>query len=143
MIKQQIITYLKVAGALVMALVLSFALTSHLFVDYSPQVRPRLVEYLKLKVTDTVASIKGMFGQYDETEYADKLDPTIEELQNRTVQQAPGIRATQYQNATYTEVDLETVELKEVEVTLKNGNTVKVKIPAHVNELPPLELLEQ
>lgn len=66
--------------------------------------------------------------------------PSLDSLQLRLKQVAPGIRASEIKNISYTSYSLEKVDWKKVTYTFDNGNVKTITIPKNI-EPPSLEVM--
>lgn len=136
--KERIITYLKLVAGMVLSFFISTFLVQHVFSNYSPTVRKNLPQYIGIRTTLAINSVRALFPGSKPT----IKQPTLADLQNIATQIAPGVKASEIENHSYTEIDEDEIEFKTVEVELSNGTKVKVKIPKHEKDPPPIELIE-
>lgn len=118
----------------------SYLLVKDVFIGYSPQIRPNLPQYAYLRITDTVDSARIAFFGPKRSDLAGT--PNRKELASRLSQTAPGIRGSQYKNASYNIYDLNDVEWKVVGYTFSDGSRVRVRFPRNENVNISVDALE-
>jgi hypothetical protein len=134
--RQKYSLYVRIGISLLFAYLISHFLVAEVFLSYTPQVRPDLPQYAVLRIGDTVEGVRTALTGEDA-----KSKPTIAGLKSRLRQIAPGVRASERANATYTKVDLDTVTWKRVTYTLSDGKTITIMIPEN-EQAPSIDMMK-
>lgn len=129
--------YIRIGICVLFAYLISHFLVTEIFISYTPQVRPDIGRYAVLRIGDAVEGTRlALFGR----EAAGK--PSITGLRSRLRQIAPGVRASNLQNITYTQVDLDTIEWKQVTYTFSDGERTTITIPKN-EPAPSVDVVEE
>jgi hypothetical protein len=135
--RQKYSLYVRIGISLLFAYLISHFLVTEIFLSYTPQIRPDLPQYAVLRIGDTVEGVRTALTGEDA-----KSKPTIAGLKSRLQQIAPGVRASERANATYTEVDLDNVAWKRVTYTLSDGRTITITIPEN-EQAPSIDMMKE
>jgi hypothetical protein len=133
--RQRFIDYGKMAAAMALAWFFSAMLVRHVFMNYTPDVRDNFPRYAKLKAEDSYIALLRAIGR--DVDRIAETNPTLQDLRDRAEQLAPGVRAAQYENQSYAEVDVTLMEFKTVTVTLEDGTTATASVPRNSVGMPP------
>lgn len=139
MFRKKYSLYIRIGISVLIAYLISHFLVTEIFLGYTPEVRPDVGQYALLRIGDLVQDTRIALG--GDTENGQKK-PSIESLQARLRQIAPGVRASERQNVSYTEFDLHNVKWKKATYTFADGRRVSIIIPAY-EDAPSIDVIKK
>jgi hypothetical protein len=131
-IKQKYSLYIRIGIVILFSYLISHFLVTEVFLSFSPKIRPDIGPYLAVRIDDIVTDVFGKEGN--------KRSPTLAGMKARLKQLSPGVRASEIENISYTEIDLNEIKWKKISYKLADGRVVTLSIPED-EEPPPIEVV--
>lgn len=123
----KIVKYLKIAAGCMLAFFIAQLLVRHVFVSYSPEVRPKLGTYLAKQFERNKNKLNPLAWFKPETEQQKIYSRgSLEQISEYI---APGVKAATDDGISYTEYTLDEVEWIRYTYTNKDGEQIEIEVP--------------
>lgn len=123
----KIIKYLKIAGGCMAAFFIAQLLVRHVFISYSPEVRPRLGTYIATQYQRNKAKLNPLAWFSPQKEQQRMYSRGSLEQVSQYI--APGVKAATDDGISYTEFTLDEVEWIRYTYTNSEGEKVEIEVP--------------